>query len=140
MYFIIFSAQDLHILLTRPSNNKTFVSKAKSLASYLNKLIGGSQSRFNVDDCVANIITWTHNEVKLVSEMTMDSMHELMSPYVRYDDRWNEIFAKEHPDVLKELKVILSLQNSSSTLLGFLSLMLEIKTSVCMYVFVYIYR
>jgi len=100
------SAQDIQILLTRPSNQITFASKARSLASYLNKLISGtqSQSRFDVAECTANIDTWTRNEVRLLSEMTMESLHELMSPYVRYDDRWNEIFAKEHPDVLKELE------------------------------------
>lgn len=111
IFFIVFSTQDIQILLTRPSNQKTFATKAKSLASYLNKLISGvqSQSGFDVTECTANIDTWTRNEVKLLSEMTMESLHELMSPYVRYDDRWNEIFAKEHPSVLKELEVILLL-------------------------------
>merc|ERR1711890_145912 len=103
------NVQDLHILLTRPSDKKTFVSKAKYLASYLNKQIttpgvARQLSRFNVADCTANITTWTHKEVQLMSEMTRDSMHELMSLYVRYDERWNDIFDKEHTDVLKELK------------------------------------
>merc|ERR1719318_421479 len=102
------TAQDLHILLSRPADHKTFVTKSKYLASYLNKQFSTTgvalPSKFNVAECVSNIKTWTHKEVQLMSEMTMESMHELMSLYVRYDERWNEIFVKEHSDVLKELK------------------------------------
>jgi len=99
------SVQDLHILLTRPSSNKSFLSKAKSLASYLNKLIGATPLvKFDVRACVSTINAWSHDEIKLLSLMTMDSMLELMSPYMRYDDRWNEIFAKQLPQELKELQ------------------------------------
>jgi len=60
-----------------------------------------------VAECTKDIHSWLHKEVKLLSEMTMDSMEELISAYIEYDVRWNEIFADSDLDTpLKEMQDI----------------------------------
>ena len=84
----------------------SFINTARTLSSYFRRVISGHlPCELDVTSATADIGTWLFKDVKLLSEMTMDAMNELFSALVKYDDRWNEIFAGELPDHLKQLKV-----------------------------------
>jgi len=110
------NVQDLNVLLTRPSTKLTFSNRKKQLAGYLNKLMRtasettapvtdtSSPASLDVPELFQTVATWETREVELLSQMTLESMKELMSVHVKFNERWAEIFSRELTDTLKEIK------------------------------------
>ena len=103
----LFSPSDIHVLLQRRTGCSTFEMKIHFLQALFQKQIQPVvEIEVTPAHCTEGIEKWKQEEVKLLGEMTMDSLCLLMSNYVEYDTRWNELFARrELPVQLKVLQV-----------------------------------
>ena len=95
------------MLVRHTVSGTSFESKVHILQAFLQSLIqSNTKVLVTPSDCTEGIQYWLYNEVKLISEMTMDSLYLLMSTCTKYDTRWNELLARgELAGPLKELQV-----------------------------------
>lgn len=96
-------------MLQRSCSDESFAPVGNTLAMYFGQVISGKLIPLNIESVTGHIDKWLDKDVRLLSEMTMDSMKELFTFLYKYDDRWNEIFVKELPEDLLRLKVSLIL-------------------------------
>lgn len=97
---------DVYVMLQRSCSDESFAPVGNTLAMYFGQVISGKLIPLNIESVTGHIDKWLDKDVRLLSEMTMDSMKELFTFLYKYDDRWNEIFVKELPEDLLRLKNI----------------------------------
>ena len=102
----LFSPTDIHVLLQQRTCSM-LQTNIHLLRKLLQKLIlPAMETQVTPTECMEGVEKWWLEEIKLLSEMTMDSLYLLMSNYIEYDTRWNELFARrELPDHLIEIQV-----------------------------------
>lgn len=108
------SPHEIFVLLTRRTDYKEEEKKKKTQLHVFKKLLEklilpNLETDVTPQKAMQGIERWEECDVKSLSEMTMDSLQQVMTKNVKgnYDSRWNELFARpELPQQLKEVQDI----------------------------------